>query len=564
MPIEWISAETAALRVIERVGQELADDAIRPLDEAEVDRRAQLGTAILADIAAVDSTSLAPDTAISLALAEHAARRMSKEAALYWLTHDIGRTGLFSVFGPTGMGGGFIVNYLAGGFMRKPLERAGDADRYLGALSDFTDWITAMRSRLVGQAERGIVMPRLQIPTSAAMMRDFLRTLPPMLIPDPARHRSLPNSAQFADRCEALVQRGVLPAVASIAELLEGPYADRAPASVGMAQYPGGAAAYAQAVKDQTTLDLSAEEIHERAQRRLTFLKERMAAIRAEARFAGTDREYSEALDRNPAWRARGAEDIAARFDDALRRIQPTMESQFRFKPKAIAMVAAMPDALAEAMPYGFYTPPAGAGAPGVYLFHPANLSREALIGIPLLTFHELVPGHHVHLASQIENHALPELRRRSFFAAFAEGWAEYSVTLAQEQGLFLGPEEQFGFCKLETLPACTAIIDTGLNALGWSVEKARAFMQDNAFQTENEALNWCLNVSCAIPAHAVAYTVGQAFMIGERDRARAALGRRFDPSDFHDAILRPGGLPLPLVARNIDRLIADTKSRAA
>ncbi len=49
---------------------------------------------------------------------------------------------------------------------------------------------------------------------------------------------------------------------------------------------------------------------------------------------------------------------------------------------------------------------------------------------------------------------------------------------------------------------------------------------------------------------------VGQLKIIELRDRARAALGERFDIRRFHNAVLDQGALPLTQLERQIDTWI--------
>jgi uncharacterized protein (DUF885 family) len=59
------------------------------------------------------------------------------------------------------------------------------------------------------------------------------------------------------------------------------------------------------------------------------------------------------------------------------------------------------------------------------------------------------------------------------------------------------------------------------------------------------------------MPGQALAYKTGQMEMLALRERARDALGDRFDLRAFHDQVLGSGALPLTLLARNVDAWIA-------
>jgi uncharacterized protein (DUF885 family) len=90
------------------------------------------------------------------------------------------------------------------------------------------------------------------------------------------------------------------------------------------------------------------------------------------------------------------------------------------------------------------------------------------------------------------------------------------------------------------------------MNALGWSLGEARDFMRENAFMPDAEIGSETVRYSCDIPAQSLAYKLGEYFLAAQREEMRAKLKDRFDLRDFHDAVLKPGGLPLPLVAANI------------
>src|SRR3546814_16391666 len=85
-------------------------------------------------------------------------------------------------------------------------------------------------------------------------------------------------------------------------------------------------------------------------------------------------------------------------------------------------------------MTFGFYSAPTPGQERGLYLFNAPNLSEGPLNHIGALNYHELVPGHHFHLATQDENETLHPLRRKTFINAFNEGWAESAATLAGER----------------------------------------------------------------------------------------------------------------------------------
>jgi len=209
-------------------------------------------------------------------------------------------------------------------------------------------------------------------------------------------------------------------------------------------------------------------------------------------------------------------------------------------------------------MTFGYYDAPKTDDPIGRYLFNAENLSRNALANIAALNYHELVPGHHFHLATQLENETLHPLRSHGFINAFNEGWAEYAATLAGEMGMYQKPEERFGRLMMDAFLTCRLVVDTGMNALGWSLEQARDYMRANAFMPEAEVRSESIRYSSDLPGQALAYKLGEYYLTERREAMRQTLGNRFDIRRFHDAVLRPGALPLSLVGENIDRATID------
>ncbi len=146
----------------------------------------------------------------------------------------------------------------------------------------------------------------------------------------------------------------------------------------------------------------------------------------------------------------------------------------------------------------------------------------------------------------------LHPVRANSFVNAFNEGWAEYAATLAGEIGMYQQPEEQFGRLMMDSFLTCRLVVDAGMNALDWGLEQARQYLRENSFMPETEICSETLRYSSDIPGQALAYKLGEHFLVDCREKMRAALGDRFDIRDFHDAVLMPGALPLPIVADNV------------
>ena len=517
------------------------------VSEAAVVRRSARAREVLAAIEAIDTADLPHELLLTVEVARDQMAAQAKAGDWYWLVFDPLGVGFFSMYAPTAYCSGMLLDKLHGRFARHELSDPGDLDRYLGLLEDLGRLLRQLDERTRGQAERGIHLPTVQLTQAVAFVTSLRDGTLAQLVPSIDR---LP-SAEARSLVEERVRRCVLPAYDDMLSWLSDP--DRPGGEeVGLGSLPGGAEVYAELVRLHTTLDLEVEQVHRRGLARVEEIRAEMQAVLDELGADHPPQEHMAVLARDPAWRADGGEAIAAVFQRYVDRLRPHVDRAFRFAPAADYGAAPLPDALAASMTFGYYDLPTGR-----YLFNASNLSQQALANVAALTYHELVPGHHLHMSSQLANEGLHPLRRSGFVNAFNEGWAEYAAHLAGELGMYEDPNERFGKLVMEAFLTTRLVVDTGMNALGWTLSQARDYMRENAFVSEAEILTESVRYSCDLPGQALSYKIGDLFLQDLRAGMQKALGDRFDLRDFHDAVLRPGCLPLRLVAANVERATA-------
>lgn len=515
-------------------------------------KRAAIGRSVLERIARIDVSVLPHDLPITLELARQVADRWAREEDWYWLVFDPLGIGFYGMFAPTAYCAGVLQSSLARTFSGHRFASPGDGDRYVGLVRDYGRLVRQMLDRTSGQFERGIVMPKPQLDQAVVLMRGLAAGTDAILTPGRARLSAL-DADDVLDRTAAAIIRDVAPAFDAFLTLLDSAdYVAAAPESVGIAQYPGGAEVYEELVRLHTTLDLSPGQVHAIGLARMAEIQAQMRTLLDEIGFSGGPTDYIDHISADPRWRASGAKDIGHVFERYIDRIAPHIDPNFNFKPKSGHGVQPLPAALEASMTFGFYARPTTTESRGLYIFNSANLANAPLHDLGALTFHELVPGHHFHFATQEENENLHPLRRKAFINAFNEGWAEYAASFAGEIGLYPEPEERFGRLTTHAFLTCRLVVDTGMNALSWSLEEARDYMSKNAFMREPEIHSESIRYSCDIPGQSLAYKLGDTEMFEAREEMRATLGDRFDIRDFHDALLMPGALPLTLMRQAV------------
>lgn len=546
----------AALRLIEDAWAELSRSvfvqhamgitpkSLPDLSLAEAERKSAVGRSLLARANAIDADSLPHDVALTVRMVRFRAATWAREAEWYWTIIDPAGVAFFGFFLPTGYCGGYLLNSVRQFVAGFRFESDGDLDRYLALASDYARLIDQIRVRTVGQAGRGIYMPRVQIQQAQGLIGAFRSQVRPTWAVVAGRLMAVRKGSfdQELERRLTDIDR----AFGELADIFSPAYLAKAPETVGMGQYPGGKEIYAELVKLHTTLDLTPEQVHGIGHERMKGIEAAMARIRAEVGFSGDGKAYLAQLNQDPRWRADTAEGVGKVFQKYIDRMKPKFDQYFAYGAKAAYGAAPLPAALEGSMTFGYYDGATPDKPVGTYLFNAANLTKVALFHIGALNFHELVPGHHLHLSTQLENQLLHPFRTYSFVNAYNEGWAEYSATLAGEMGMYVEPEERYGRLVMDAFLTCRLVVDTGMNVLGWSLEQAREYLRDHCAMSETEIRSETIRYSCDIPGQALAYKMGDTKMFELRARMQAALGARFDIKRFHAAVLGPGALPLP------------------
>lgn len=313
-----------------------------------------------------------------------------------------------------------------------------------------------------------------------------------------------------------------------------------------MDKLPGGKQAYAWLLRQHTTRDLTPEQVHAAGHARMARIEAEMADLRERLGFTGSAAEFAAFVRRQPGAVATSADDIGARMRRHKDGIERRFDEFFHQRSAYGYDLVRLDPALEGSMTWGFYHPPVPGESRGLYHYNGGKLDSLAVIAAASLVFHELVPGHHLHLTLQRDNESLPLLRRNASVNAFNEAWAEYSATLAGEMGLYDDPYDRYGRLCMDAFLTCRLIVDTGMNALGWSWAQAKDYLREHTLCAEGEIESDTLRYSCGIPAQSLAYKLGDEDIVRLRDDVRAHLGERYDPRDFHAAILDVGGLPLP------------------
>lgn len=513
---------------------------------------ASFATAQLKRLEGVDATKLAEDDRISLEIL-----RFDLEGVVEGPRHRLDLFDILPYSSP--------ISEWRQVFGAWSFPDAAAAAAYTSLLAQIPDRLSEITAKLHEQAAAGIRVPRPELDQVVPMMRSYAaEPSESPWVPAAERLAALPESERNAAiaRITAEVRDRIGPAFAALADWLDGDYRKLAPETVGLAQYPGGLDTYRWLIRRHTSLDLTPEQIHAIGLAAIDDVRKEMEELRRDVGFSGTLDEFRASLRNDPRFYAKTPEEVRTRLLAALELVEPAAQRFFAVRPKAPYTVRRLAPQLEGGQTFGYYDPPSPAEPVGIYYFNGSKLDQRSLLSAVDLMAHELVPGHHFQVSRTLENETLSPYRRDFFDSAAAEGWAEYAADVAGEAGAYADPYDRMGRLTMISMLGSRLVVDTGMNALGWSRQRAIDFLLVHTNLSATQAGSETLRYACDIPAHALAYRLGHDTFHALRDRAAHELGEKFDLRRFHEAVLAYGAMPMSVLDGHIDRWIAEEKAR--
>ena len=438
----------------------------------------------------------------------------------------------------------------------------------LRAMGDKLDELTAEMKR---QSDAGVVMPEALLEKSLVVIRDTIAP-PPAESPlvttfvermDKAEGLDESLSAELADEAIEAVTTSVYPAYERMhAALVE----QRPRATItedGVGRLPDGAAFYRAMLRQFTTTDDAPEQLHALGVAEVERIDREMdSLLRRQGLAAGTVAERVSILRTDTHFLVpdtdEGRAQLLARYREILGEVAARMPEYFRTIPPGNLAVERVPPSAEKGSGGAYYMPAAMDGSrPGTFYANLRDTAETQTWTMKTLAYHEGIPGHHFQIATAQGLKGLPFLRQQPIYSAYSEGWALYTERLAAEIGLYEDdPFGDLGRLQAEMYRAVRLVVDTGLHAMGWSREQAIDYMMGATGMAETEVVSE-VERYMALPGQACAYKVGQLKILALRDKARTALGPKFDLKDFHAVVLENGAVPLTVLDGLVDDWIA-------
>ena len=444
------------------------------------------------------------------------------------------------------------------------INDASDAEAYLSRLQSYPRQLDGELARAADARAKGLVPPDFLLDKALGQLKqsvDGARKGGGLVESIERRTREKNISGNWAERARAIVQQDVVPALErQVAELAaERALAKSAP---GMGAQPGGDAYYAWALKASTTTTMTPDEVHQMGLEELRALQGRMDPILKGLGYTkGSVGERMQALGKDPRYKFspgdKGRAEIMAYIEERIRIIRSKLPQMFNTLVKGNLEVRRLPPEEEPGAP-GAY---GGAGSidgsiPGKFWINLRTTELHTKFDLPDLAHHEAIPGH---VWQGEYANKLPLIRTLLSFNAYSEGWALYAQQLADEFGVYDDfPAGRLGYLQGIAFRACRLVVDTGLHAKRWSREQGVRFFVDENGSKEEEVRSE-VDRYCSWPGQACGYKVGHSEINRQREKAKAALGPKFDIKAFDDAVVLGGNVPMDVLAKNVDEYVRAT-----
>jgi uncharacterized protein (DUF885 family) len=524
------------------------DDRIGDLSAAARDRRAGEAQGFLTRLDAIPAAQLSAADRTN-----HAILKRSLEETVEANRYPQ-RTMLFTTY--YGWHQGF-----AGMADNLPFRTKADYESYLTRLAQYPQLNDAALAVTAEAVRGGHVLP-------CSVLGNYEKSIAGVIAEDPARSRfyePFANAkpadvterewAEMQARARRLITEVLNPAYAKHRDFYRTGYAPRCARSDSILAQKEGSRYYAFRVRQETTTDLTPDQIHRIGLDEAKRIRAEMEKVATEAGFA-TREAFIQDLRTNPRYYATTPEALLEETALVTKTIDGKMPGFFGTLPRLPYGLRAIPAETAEGTTTAYYNPGSPeSGIAGTYYVNTSKLNQRPLWEIPALSLHEAVPGHHHQIALQQELDLPPFRRNFTSFTAFTEGWGLYSESLGQEMGLYDTPAKKMGQLSYQMWRAARLVVDTGIHAKGWDKARAVAFMKENTALSEanidaevNRYISW--------PGQALGYMIGNIRIRELRAKAEQALGSKFDLRRLHDAVLLQGSVPLDVLERQVEEWI--------
>lgn len=470
------------------------------------------------------------------------------------------------------------------------LEDKSDIEAYISRLSKFDTKFDQLIENLKISESKGIIPPKFIIKQVLDQMKGFIGAISDSTTisekgespitsnilytnfetkVDKLTEISIEDKDDFKKQVAHEIEATVFPAYNKLIVYFE-KLNEKATDDAGVWKFPNGDAYYRYMLKENTSLNLDPEEVHQIGLSEVERITKEMNEILSYEGYADSTKTLRAIMEKlNTEERFlypdtdAGRQMILDDFDRILSETSEKLDIAFNIRPKAKLEVKRIPEFKQEGMPSAYYSGPAMDGSRGgVFYVNLRNVGEAPKYGMKTLAYHEGIPGHHFQIALKTELKGLPMFRTVIPFTAYSEGWALYAEQLAWELGFYKNdPFGNLGRLQAEMFRAVRLVVDTGIHHKKWTREEAIDYMVENTGM-DRSTITTEVERYIVMPGQACAYKIGMMKILELREHAKAQLRNRFDLKEFHDVVLKNGSVPLTILEEIVQKYIDDTNEK--
>lgn len=475
----------------------------------------------------------------------------------------------------------YPINQLSGPHVNLPsfltdthrINSEKSAERYLSRMREFSRVLGETYVNVDRAREGGVVAPDFVIEQTLKGLRSFIAdgasknplvtTLPEKL--EKIEGLSEARQTEIVAEATKIVAEQIIPEyekmIAQQEDLLT-----IATHDAGIWRIPHGEKIYANALRSNTTTDMTADEIHNIGLAEVERIETAMGLIMdnegvdPDLPHAERVRVLMEAPEHLFDNTDEGRAEMIAYLNELNTGVMAKAGEYFVTLPTAELEILRVPEFSQDGAPGGYYSGPSLDGKrPGKFYINLKNTHDNPRWTLPTLLYHEAAPGHHFQISRAQMITGVPMIRKLGGFTAYSEGWALYAEKIAAEDmGMYADdPLGDLGRLQAEMFRAVRLVVDTGLHHKRWSREKSIDYMVSKTGMTEDEVTRE-IERYVVWPGQATAYKTGQLAMVRMREKAERALGNSFDLRLFNEKLLSGGAMPLNILAEEMESWTAE------
>lgn len=445
-----------------------------------------------------------------------------------------------------------------------PFEDAKDYDNYIKRLAG----VPHIFAQVIEDMDAGIrenrVPPQMLLEKVLVQVNAIL-AIKPEDSPFATCLKKMPASISAEDQNRihdavmAGITRDVYPSYQRFAKYLQTTYIPKGRIEPGIWAITDGDAYYQFRIRQSTTLNKTADEIHQIG---LDEVKRDEAEMLAIAKKLGFNdlKTFNDSIKKDPKLHPKSPEELVGLYTKFIDGMRPELPKLFGTLPKQALVVERVPAYMEKQQAAAYYQQGTPDGKrPGTVFVNAYNFADRGLEGVEAVAYHEGLPGHHLQIAISQEQQNVPEFRKQSYYTAYTEGWGLYSERLGKEIGFYKDPYSDYGRLEADIWRAIRLVVDTGVHSKHWSRQQMVDFFHAHS-SIDDTNINAETDRYIAWPGQALGYKMGQLKLLELRARAEKALGTKFDIRKFHDLVIDSGALPLDVLDKRVNDWIATQK----